>query len=501
MTVRPRRPRRRHLQAALVANLSAQAAIVASQFVVGAITGRLFEPSVFGGFAAALSLQAVLTMVSSTGTPSYVLMAPAFTAGDLRRLRRFSATSGILTAAVYVAVLPSWLSLLHVDTGVEFRWGLALTQLLSPMAALEVTLLRRGHRGVLDAAIVGTAAVCGLAVSGGAAAATHAPATLALAPLTSVIITLFAAALLGRHAGVVPPGVASKRLTEVAAYLAKISGLNGAHFALSQAPAWILAPVYGASTLGSYSRATALTTSASTSIGTAMTRAVQGYWREQGGAQEFGRSVLYALRVTSGVSFPLFATVAVIGPSFIHVWLGEGWDLAARLTVPLAIGGAFQVPYSVLSNAFEMRNQTHVVRNAQAAMVVWAAGAAAAAWLGADPTTTAALLAAIPALGLAGLLWASRKTPPAPRAAVAALASSALWAAVVAAGAYGGLLVIDAWTPGSSPTSYAARVAGGLLGGLAIALATTRLSPVAIVIRETRRLTADQRSSSDHPES
>ncbi len=466
----------------------AQAQLIVGQFVSGGVTARIFAPEVFGGFAAALSLQAIFVMATTTGVPSYVLMRPNLSHGDIRRMRVWTAFAAVTTAALFAVVLPWWLILLQAPSGLAFVTLLSLSQCVTPSAALELALLRRRRKAGADAAIFGSAGLVGLIVATTVAVLTRAPSSLAVAPLVTSGLTLPLALIFqgaSRRGDVGGPPL--ERSRHALRYLMSVSGVNAMHFTITQIPTWVISISFGSRTLGFYSRATSLTSTAATGLFTSLGRVIQPYWRDRAPGAALERALSDALRVTSGISFPLFSVIAVLAPSFVAVGLGEGWQTAGELAVPLALGAAFQVPFAIITAAYEMKARLGPVRNAQFAMLLMGAAAAAAAASGSSPIVVVALFSAMPLSGLVWLIGQSQWRPRGARLRFADLVRSAWWGVATAAAALAGTCVayITGLTIWGSPA-----LATLLLGGLfacATAGALARTHPLARVLRERRQ--------------
>ncbi len=463
--------------------------MIVAQFIVGGITARIFSPEVFGGFAAALSLQAIFTMASTTGVPSYVLMRPELSRGDLFRLRCWTLTGAVTTAALLWLTLPAWLNLLRAGEVPEFRTLLALTQLIAPSASLEMALVRRQRRAAYDAAVYGGAGVAGLGASAWLAITTGAPQALVVAPLLAAVLALPSAIIAQgkfRMGETSRPALQTPR--EVGRYLASVSGLNGIHFAIAQIPIWVLSIGFGARILGFYSRASTLTGAAANGIGTSLLRAVQPYWRDRAPGDALDRALSDALRVSTGISFPFFAVVAVLAPDIFPLWLGPGWEIAGKLAIPLSLAGAFQIPYMVISNAFELRAWFRPIRDAQLVMLGVGALGAVATSLGAPAIVVVSIFASIPASGLVWLIGASRGRVDAPRlASWSELATSTWWATSVALASLIGLRLASHWDLTLWGSANAASLAVGATSAGVAALALVARHPALLVIKERRR--------------
>jgi len=148
---------------------------------------------------------------------------------------------------------------------------------------------------------------------------------------------------------------------------------------IGQAPSLFVSRLFGASTLGQYSRAVSLTLMPASALSTALNRAVQPYWRHIDSEASATRAVRDAFLMGLGVIMPMFVVLAAAGPYLAFIWLGPGWRLAGVLAAPLALGYGMQAVFLILTSGAEMRAEFRNVRAAQfcSAAVLFASFAAA----------------------------------------------------------------------------------------------------------------------------
>lgn len=342
--------------------LGCQLFISAAQFLVSAITSRLFLPAEFGGFAASLSLMALMTLMTTTGLPSFILKENELARNHVRSIRAMAAGVGLLTGLVYLGVAPIWLALLRAPEGIQFIALMAVAQALGPIGNVESALLRRETNLGRDA----TSLFVTFVLTSGAGVALalwlKQPWTLGVpaagAPLVMALISRF----LQLH--VYAPG-SPLQFRGMLSFSRKITVQNMGFMLLQQAPGWIVSMSLGAGALGQFSKAGSLAQMPATALTTVQSRIAQPRWRHAGGLASFQEVVSDAVLISAGLAFPAFAVLAVNGSVLLDLWLGPGWELAGAMVAPLAVGYGISIPFTLMAGSFEMRGKFAPARAAQ----------------------------------------------------------------------------------------------------------------------------------------
>ena len=462
--------------------IGAQVAIAVGQLAFGAVTGRAFSPSVFGGFAAALSLQGVLVVATTAGVPSLALRVDSLGSRNVMRLRLVALAGGAVSAIAFALLAPTWLELLNADEGLVQLPLLTLAQLVGPTAALEMALVRRFAGATWDASLLLASFVLGVTSATAAILGGFGPQALALPVLLQSVAQVIGTRLARRSTSRAERGslIPLREVfshTSAATFNASLGSLVG------QGPAWIGGGLFGAGPLGQFSRATTMTAMPVNSIATAVVRALSPKWRsvasDGGGAAE--RDVLV---LSASLFMPLSAAIAAMAPLLVPIWLGDGWDPVATFARLLAPAFGFGALALVLSSSAELRGLFRVARQGQLA----ALGAVAISF-GVAAATEAPIAVAVGVLVaqvvsfarstwlLARAVGASPKRLMGPVMGVAAISGAA--GAAAAVGMNVGSLV---------PSKYAvvASLAAAVLAFACVLLATWRINPLRATARSRR---------------
>jgi O-antigen/teichoic acid export membrane protein len=137
---------------------------------------------------------------------------------------------------------------------------------------------------------------------------------------------------------------------------------------------WVVSISAGPAEVGFFSRAVLIPGMASTAIATALTRALQPYYRHLDSEAERRRGVSDAITVAVAIVLPLFGGLAALAPQVIGLWLGPGWERTSALLPPIAIAFGFYVVFTLLANAAELYAKFSAVNYAQLVMLPIAIG-------------------------------------------------------------------------------------------------------------------------------
>lgn len=462
--------------------LGAQLVVSGGQFLYSGVTARLFTPTEFGGFAAALSLQGLLILLTTTGLPSIVLKERTLSRTDLVSVRVYAAVGGLLAATLFFFLSPLWLALLNAPSGQQYIGLLTIALALGPMAAIESALLRKEERPIADSITIIMAFVVPAAVAVIVALTVREAWAIALTTALGPLV-LFSAATTARKVGHQAPG--PQRHRELLGFASKLSTQNVVFLVVGQAPGWLVSAVLGAGSLGQYSRANTLAGMPSTALSTALNRAIQPHWWKLEEVETTKRAIRDTAILAGSVSFPIFAVLAAVGPDLSVLWLGPGWESASLLVPWLAISFGLQVPFTILANSLEMRGLFRPVRFAQLGLVA-GLGIGFLAFFATRDVRVAAMATVLSQLvGLIVLVGTMAKSSfLASRTLYSALGLPFAWALVVGCFAVLGSKSAEAlgWTILSSPET-ASVLSGGFLGACAWAL-TFRWQPASRTLTE-----------------
>ncbi|MDP9989359.1 PST family polysaccharide transporter [Arthrobacter oryzae] len=348
-------------------SLIAQVVMSAGQFFYAALTARIFTPAEYGGFAAAISLMGILTLLTTTGLPSLVLKETELGLRAVTKIRLCGLLGGLLSAVVFVVLVPGWLHILHAPEGNIYVGLLAVGQALSPSGSIESALLRRELKPKKDAVALLVSFIVACGCGGIMALCTRQSWTLgvfvALQPfLLTILSRIFQSnkRLPGQHL----------KYRTVMQFTRKITAQNTGFYLLQRVPEWIMSASLGSSALGQYSRGASLAQMPGAALNAALNRAMQPYWRLVARPDVADRAMNDAATLSAGIAFPIFGIVAVNAGALVDLWLGDGWEQAGALATLLAIGAGLAIPFGGLASSQEMRGNFKHVRRAQLSMAI-----------------------------------------------------------------------------------------------------------------------------------
>lgn len=391
--------------------LLAQFLTSGGQFFYAALTARVFSPSVFGAFAAGLSLLGLITLLTTTGLPSFILRSESLSGRSALRVRWLAIAGGAAAAAVFLVAVVPWLHLLQAEAGYVFIPLLAIAQGLGPIAAVESALLRREAVPRHDALCLVGAFVVANGLGAVVLLTNRSSWTLALATATYPAILY----ILCRFTNSSPTFSGHEDSTPgLFAFSRKITTQNLAFLVLQQAPSWLTSARAGTESLGQFSRAATLTGMPSTAVSTAINRALQPHWRKLNDREGADRAIREAAVLASALSFPLFGLLIAHAHTITLLWLGPGWSTTAFLVPLLAVSYGLSIPFTVVANSAEMRGVFRPVRIAQASMAVALLPCLVALYQSGDPMWAAGAMALSQTSGLITLLvsmpWCHRSS-------------------------------------------------------------------------------------------
>ncbi len=411
--------------------LGTQLVIGAGQFAYSAITARAFSPAEFGSFSAALGLVGILILLTTTGLPSVVLRERELSRIDVGWIRGYALVGGCAAGGAYVLLAPLWIQLLRAPDATQFLGLLALSLVLGPVASVEASLLRREGRPIADAVSFLLAFIVPTAIAVVATISIRQAWVLAIASVLAPLALGLSSALLRRQRYASPGGA---RHLDLLGFSGRVSAHNLAFLLIGQVQGWVLSATLGAAFLGQYSRATTLANTPASAFSTALNRAVQPHWRKLGDDAVAARAMRETTLLTASLALPAFGVLAALGSPFTALWLGPGWDAAARCVPWLAVAGGLGVTFTVLVTSLEMRDLFRSVRVGQVGLAV-GVGIGLIIFIGTkDLGAAAAGVLISQAFGLLALLSSIARGSRIPlRTLLWALALPALWAAAVAA--------------------------------------------------------------------
>lgn len=464
-----------------------------AQFVVSGVTSRIFLPSDFGGFAAAVSLMGILALLTTTGLPSFILKEHQLSSSQVRTIRYIALISGLLTAILYIVVAPAWLDLLKASEGEQYIISMAIAQVLGPISGVESALLRREIKVKRDTITFLTAFVVssGLGLIG--AIVIREAWVLGIPLALTPIVLAISASCLQHHVYSSGDRLSGKVLFT---FSRKIITQNLGFMLLQQAPGWAVSATMGAGALGHFSKGVALAQMPATALTAIQGRMAQPHWRNIRGLTSFQNAVCDAGLLSAGVAFPAFAFLSVNGSTIIKLWLGPGWELAGSMTSILAVGFAFSIPFTLMAGSLEMRGDFRPARMAQWAMAGTMLPPIAAMIMTHDVIWASRTLAIAQVAALICLIsvvkWTSARIV---WRFVQGLITQTLWAAIVACSGLLAVTLLPRHTGGFFEADLVKLAVAGIVSG-AVWVVTFRWSATSgVLVRRGFRLHWFLRSS------
>jgi O-antigen/teichoic acid export membrane protein len=321
-------------------NYGAAIATTLLQLGYAAWTGRVASTEAFGAYAIAVTVTQFVGYISNGGLATHVLRVDQLTGPVVRAAMRLGTAYGVVAFTVLQSVA-SWCGALWQMPALPLMLRVLSCQLLvQPAAAVAITALRR--IGLVRAAVA-----CELtAQAGGVAVGTTLLAWgmksfgLAAAQPATAVLTVALGLLVIAVRSPIPDGspVRSRDLVMPSGLLA---GYGLLEFVTSNAPLWVVGRVFGAGVTGAYSRANVVTGLTSQflfqGLNSAATPALAERHKQ---GLEGAPAVAHVVCSASAAALIGFGALAGIGPTALHVLLGNGWDRASELVPLLALGAA-----------------------------------------------------------------------------------------------------------------------------------------------------------------
>lgn len=455
--------------------LIAQIVIGFGQIAYAALTARVFSPSAFGEFTAALSLHGLIVLCAATGLSSFILKEQHLHRSQIRAINLVVFSVALPSAVVYWFVSPVWLAWLNSPGGAQFVPLLAWATFAAPIGTVQSALLRREGDGRADAMVYIAAFTIATGLAAVLAILSRESWTLAIGTAINPVILIVLSRISRRAAYPVGQGVLS---FDWLLFAVRVAGQNLVFFVLGQVPTWSLGATSDPATLGQFSRGNTLAFVPAFALSTAINRGVQPHWRKVETDDSRIRAISEALVLGASVSFTGFFVLAALSRPLTGLWLGPGWDLAAEFAAWFAIGFAMQVPSALLANYLEMTAALSRVHWIQFANAVSLALGVALLALSHDYRF---LLGGFVLSHLAGLVTAVRQVSAAVGVGswwlVKELVAPLISAFGSAGVAFGSAHIVAVVFEGGATIGNAAQLCGGLFAVIAFLIITRKWQP------------------------
>lgn len=462
----------------------ALAATTVLQLAYTAVMARLLSPSDFGVVALAQVFLQLLFHFARAGIGSAVVQRPQLTAHEVRGATTLATAIGALAALTTVALAPlaGWLA--REPAIVPVLRVLGISFLIAGMGAVATALLTRSmdFRALARLQVLGT--VVGFFVVGVPLAAMGAGVwALVGSTLAQTGVTSLGAYAVVRHE--VRPTRDRAAIAPIARFGGAVSLVGFLEFLTGSTDTFAAGRVYGAGSLGQYTRATLLVAVPAEKLSTAVTRAMlPALARIQTDLDRSRDATTAAAAVIWGLVVPICAFAIAAAEPLVQTVLGPGWDPAAAVMPIVALATALASMTHVLGVAAEARGRMQpkvVIQLLQLAVTVTFVVLAVAsdggleglalAWCGGEAVRLAAYVA-----------WTQRSLQD-PHASLRRIAvQTAVLAAVPAGCAW--LLVATLGPQIDAPATLAAAA----LVWAAASVGATRVLPDLVLRTEARRL-------------
>lgn len=321
--------------------VSAQGAKLLLQFIATAAMARLLTPSDYGVAALATSISAALGIFSDLGLTAATVQARNLDQRQLSTLFWLNAASG-LALTILLSALAYPAAAAFREPGVSgVMFALSPVFLIGGLRAQHAALLARRMAFGRIAVAELIAAVSGAAT--GILAAWHGWGvySLVMQSLASILVELGALWLLcawtpGAHAGLA--GV-----REMLAFGGHLTAFNMVNYAARNVDNLLVGRVWGAETLGLYSRAYSLMMLPNLVFTTPLQRVmVPSLAKLQHDHERFAHAYVRAARMLAAITFPLGIGMAILSEEAIALYLGPSWSSAVPMLRVLAINASLQ---------------------------------------------------------------------------------------------------------------------------------------------------------------
>jgi O-antigen/teichoic acid export membrane protein len=333
-------------------NYSGAAVLVVTQIASTAATARLVSAKEFGAYATAQAAIGIFSYFTLTAIGQDILRRPELGSKTVGTGTNMSIANGTCVAVVMWLVAGPWSDAWHVPSAAPLVRVFALTLLLVSCSTVPLALLRRALRFGPAAAVETGTQVIGITVGVLLAIHMHSAMALAIGQTIAAGTLLVAAVTLTRRELRFDFAISEVRV--LFSFAGRVSALNVGFYSLYTAPAWLIARMFGAHTLGLYSRANVIVGLPLNYLTTGLTKVMYPLYGRVGSNIDRMRALLSeATAVATGFAWPLLALVAGAAPIIVELLLGPNWAGAAVLLQLCVLIACGNLPWVMLTNAAE----------------------------------------------------------------------------------------------------------------------------------------------------
>lgn len=329
-----------------------QVITVTAQFGYAAITSRMAGPSSFGSYAIALSVSALVTLLSAGGVAQAVARMATLDELRIRALLCYSILVGGISGIFVWLSAPFWAELWGDPSATPVLQLLAWSALIAPISGVGTSVMRRQSSFRLLSSAIVISNVMGMLVGIYFVVQYRNATSLAVSAVVSQFLLVLATLILTKR--VMWGFAAPKHARDELAFGGNLTAIKVAEYLIGNITKFSVSRWLGASYFGYWNRADMLATLPFQQVQTALLQVISPEFRHDIDEARRARRVWTDLLVlVSWVIIPLSFVAAVVLPDAVHVLFGPGWDAAAELTVPLAISAGLQTVSMVLATAVE----------------------------------------------------------------------------------------------------------------------------------------------------
>lgn len=354
-----------------------QVATIIAQFGYAAITSRLVGPSTFGSYAIALSVSGLVTLLAAGGTAQAVARMGELEPKRLHALGVFAILVGIVSAGAVWLTSPFWAELWGDSQSRPVIQLLAISSFVAPLVGVSTSVMRRQGSFRELAILTFSSNLVGMIFGSLAVLHFRSGASLAVSAIIAQSLLLIGSLLLTERLlwGFASVGHARQEVF----YSANLTTVKLAEYLIGNLVKFSTSRWLGPAYFGFWNRADMLATLPFQQVQNALLQAISPEFRHDVRAPERAFRVWTDLLIlVAWFVLPASAVAAVAFPILVPFLFGPGWQIAASLTVPLAIAAGLQTVSTVLSSAVEALGRFKWMWATSAALIaLQLAGAAA----------------------------------------------------------------------------------------------------------------------------
>jgi len=332
-----------------------QLATVVLQVAYASLTSRVVGPSAFGEYAVALSVGALASIFATGGLGQAVGRLHNPDAATMTALLSRAFSFGLAACVLVVLTAPVMAELWGAPQARDAILMMSLVTVLAPAFGLFTGLARRlGHFASL-ASVLLVSNLLGFVCGAVAVIAAPSSVTLLISPLTAMAVP---AVVLGiryrRHFWLRRLFRSVPGTRDATSFTWKVTISRILAYLNWNIGKWAVSRFVGPESFGHWNRADTLTgvpfNQAQSTINQTLYPEFRHDIKTSSRARETWPDLL---GLAAWLYWPLAALVAAFGPSVLLALFGNKWELAAEMTVPLAILAAVQGVLTLLGSALE----------------------------------------------------------------------------------------------------------------------------------------------------